>query len=344
MRRRIVRWPRAGTLIAAMFVAVVLAATQTLVAGAQTAVTVAVTSSLNPSTYGQTTTFTATVSGLGGLLGQGTVQFQVDGANVGNAQTVGLGGVATYSTSSLTGGSHTVSAKYTSGTGNGSGSLAGGQVVNKAATTLKLSSSANPAGAGSPIILTATIAVTSPGSGVPDGSVSFVSGKLSLGSIAISGGQAYLTVSPDTLPGGTDSITASYPGSGNYAASSATLSQVVAGSGAGATPTPGPSSSTKPTPTPTKSPSPKPTPTPSKTPKPTPTPSASPTLVVPTPSFTFEVPTPTFPTSFPLAESPTPSTSSSPKSSKLPLVALIVIILVVIAAMLIVRRRRRIGM
>lgn len=343
MRRRIVRRPRVGTLVAALLVAVALTAAQVVSAGAQTSgVTVSVTSSLNPSTYGQAITFTASVSGLGGLLGQGTVQFQVDGANAGSAQTVTLGGTATYSTSSLGGGTHTVTANYSSTGGNGSGTLAGGQVVKPAATTLKLSSSANPAPVGSSIILTATIAVTAPGAGSPDGSVSFVSGNASLGTVNASGGQAYLTVYSGTLPGGTDSITAAYAGNANFSGSSSTLSQVVAGTGTGS-PQPSPSTSTKPTPTPSKA-SPKPTPTKTPSAAPTPSPTASPTFVLtPTPSFTFVEPT--FPTAAPLGASPSPSASGSSSSSKLPLVGLIVIILVIIVAVVIVTlRRRRLGL
>ncbi|MGH2718485.1 MAG: Ig-like domain-containing protein, partial [Actinomycetota bacterium] len=235
MRRRIVRRPRLGSLIGAAMLAVVLVAAQVVSAGAQTTpVTVAVTSSLNPSTFGQSVTFNASVSALGGLLGQGTVQFQVDGANVGGAETVTiLSGSASYSTSALGAGSHTVTANYTSTGGNGSGSLAGGQVVKKAATTLTLTSSANPAPVGSSVILTATVAVTAPGGGSPDGSVSFVTGNASLGTVAIGGGKAYLTVYPDTLPGGTDSITAAYAGSSNYSGSSSSLSETVAGTGPG---------------------------------------------------------------------------------------------------------------
>jgi hypothetical protein len=72
--------------------------------------TVALTSSQNPSTVGQSVTFTATVSPeFGGTLA-GSVTFK-DGAA--KLATVTLaGGVATFTTSSLTSGMHTISAKY----------------------------------------------------------------------------------------------------------------------------------------------------------------------------------------------------------------------------------------
>jgi uncharacterized repeat protein (TIGR01451 family) len=103
------------------------------------ATTTSVTSSKNPSTAGQSVTFTATVAANspGSGTPTGTVQFVIDGANAGG--TVALSsGTAQFSTSSLTsaGSPHSVSATY-SGDSNflgGSGSLAGGQTVNPAPT------------------------------------------------------------------------------------------------------------------------------------------------------------------------------------------------------------------
>ena len=86
--------------------------------------------------YGDPLTFTATVSALDAGAGTptGTVQFVVDGSNFGSPVPL-AGGQASISTASLPAGSHTVSALYTSDspsfTGS-SGSLAGGQTVNKA--------------------------------------------------------------------------------------------------------------------------------------------------------------------------------------------------------------------
>jgi uncharacterized repeat protein (TIGR01451 family) len=105
----------------------------------QDATTTNVTSSKNPSTAGQSVTFTATVAANspGSGTPTGTVQFVIDGANAGG--TVALSsGTAQFSTSSLTsaGSPHSVTAQY-SGDSNflgGSGSLAGGQTVNPAPT------------------------------------------------------------------------------------------------------------------------------------------------------------------------------------------------------------------
>jgi hypothetical protein len=94
------------------------------------------TSSLNPSQVGQAVTFTATASSGGGTP-TGTVTFK-DGTNVlGNATLAS--GIATFTTTALTQGSHTVTANYA-----GSGSQAAStsspliQIVNIPADSIKL--------------------------------------------------------------------------------------------------------------------------------------------------------------------------------------------------------------
>src|SRR5205807_4703467 len=68
-------------------------------------------SSVNPSSFGQTVTFTATVSSSAGTP-TGSVQFKDNGANLGGSNTLNGSGVATLSTSSLTAGTHTITADY----------------------------------------------------------------------------------------------------------------------------------------------------------------------------------------------------------------------------------------
>ena len=82
------------------------------------ATTTAVTSSQNPSTYGQGVSFTAAVSAVVGGTPTGAVQFTVDGNNLGTPVTLdGAGHATSPTTSSLTGGPHSVVAAYTH-TGN----------------------------------------------------------------------------------------------------------------------------------------------------------------------------------------------------------------------------------
>lgn len=92
--------------------------------------TTGVTSSVNPSDFGQSVTFTATVTSNGGTPA-GTVQFKDNGTNLGGLQTLNPSGVATFATSALTVGTHTITADYGGGTNflASSGTLLNGQVV-----------------------------------------------------------------------------------------------------------------------------------------------------------------------------------------------------------------------
>lgn len=94
------------------------------------ATTTAVSSSVNPSSFNQSVTFTATVTSAAGTP-TGTVQFKADGTNIGSPQTLNGSGVATFTTSTLSAGIHTITANY-NGDGNFSpstGTLSGGQTV-----------------------------------------------------------------------------------------------------------------------------------------------------------------------------------------------------------------------
>ncbi|MGC9292428.1 MAG: Ig-like domain repeat protein [Acidobacteriaceae bacterium] len=85
-------------------------------------------------------------------------------------------------------------------------------------TTLK-ASSANVSYGGS-VTLMATVTVTSSGSPVPGGTVTFYyNGATSLGTGTIDGATGEATLNVTSLPAGSDSITASYATQGNYAAS-----------------------------------------------------------------------------------------------------------------------------
>src|SRR6185295_1518452 len=104
----------------------------------KTATSTAVTSSVNPSEFGQSVTFTATVTSSAGIP-SGTVQFKDGGVNLGSAQTLNGSGVAQLTTSTLTSGTHAITADY-NGDSNfltSSGTLSGGQVV-KSLPTLSI--------------------------------------------------------------------------------------------------------------------------------------------------------------------------------------------------------------
>jgi hypothetical protein len=91
----------------------------------------AVSSSSSTSDFGQSITFTVTVSSAVGIP-SGTVQFKDNGTNLGAAVSLNSGGVGTLSTSSLTPGTHAITADY-NGNANfltSTGTLVGGHAFN----------------------------------------------------------------------------------------------------------------------------------------------------------------------------------------------------------------------
>src|SRR5439155_6601256 len=189
-------------------------------------------------------TFTATVAPGGAGTPTGTVSFFDGGASIGQGMLTIMSGVttATFGTSSLAVGSHPITASYL-GDGSfasSSGSLASGQVVNKAGTTLAVNSSVNPSISGQAVTFTATVSVTGPGStaaGNPTGTVNFFDGGTNIGQgmLSTSGATTTASLSTSSLTVATHTITASYIGDGNFSGSNGTLSggQVVNKAGTG---------------------------------------------------------------------------------------------------------------
>jgi MYXO-CTERM domain-containing protein len=189
-------------------------------------VTATIASSLNPSTFGASVTFTATVTSTGnGGIPSGTVTFK-DGATVLGTGALDAAGVATYATSALVGGSHMITATY-GGDGNhaGGSSAALAQTVDGATSATALASSVNPSVFGQSTTLTAT--VTSAIAGTITGSVTFSDGATTLGTVLLNAA-GVATFSTSTFTVGTHALSAVYAGDTNFATStSASLSQVV---------------------------------------------------------------------------------------------------------------------
>ncbi len=188
------------------------ALTQTVVAAAS----IVVTSTQNPSTVGGAVTLVAAVSP---STATGTVQF-LDGAAV--LGTVGVaGGTASFTTSTLAQGTHSIKAVYSGDSSNGGSTSAPVAQTVLTPTTVTLTSTQNPSLVGGPISFLVT--VNPPAA---TGTVQFLDGTTALGSSPVSGGGASLNIS--TLAKGTHLITAAYSGDGNDAAStSGILSQAV---------------------------------------------------------------------------------------------------------------------
>jgi hypothetical protein len=189
----------------------------------QFATTTSVTSSGTPSTAGQSVTFSASIAVTAPGTGTptGTVAF-MDGASAiagCSAQPVSSGG-ATCSTSSLTVGSHSVTATYSGdATFLSSTSNALTQDVHGQTTTAVLANP-NVSVTGQSVTITANVLVSAPGTGSPTGQVTFKNGVAVISGCstqAVSSGSATCTTS--SLSVGTHSLTAVYNGDTNFIAS-----------------------------------------------------------------------------------------------------------------------------
>jgi FKBP-type peptidyl-prolyl cis-trans isomerase len=184
-------------------------------------------SSLNPSTFGQSITLTATVNATSGTP-TGNVTFK-DGSVVLGTAPLNAQKKAIFSTTLLSAGTRGLQAFYAGNTTfNSSNSTLLSQKVNAAGTTTTLTKSLASTTWGQSLKLTATVAVKSPGGGTPIGTVTFKNGTTTLGTVALnSSRQAVLTLG--NLPVGALNLTAVYNGTTNHATStSAIVSHVVA--------------------------------------------------------------------------------------------------------------------
>ena len=182
-----------------------------------------VTSSLNPSTFGQSVTFTAKVTGSGGTP-TGTVQFQIDNVNFGTPVTLTNGSANSSAITTLAVGNHTVTVIYGGDTSfaTSTGALCGGQTVKPLlkSTSTTVGSSLNPSAFNQSVTFTAN--VTGSG-GTPTGKVQFAIDGINFGSpISLINGSAN-SASTTTLAVGNHIVTAAYSGDGNYATSTGNL-------------------------------------------------------------------------------------------------------------------------
>jgi len=171
-----------------------------------------VVSTLNPSVFGQNVTFNATVSAASGSP-TGTISFN-DGASTLATVPVAAGG-ASFSTTLLSVGPHSITANYSGDANYLAGSSAPvSQVVKQATSTVTLGTSANPAAYSQTVNLTATI--TPQFGGTATGTVTFFDGVTSLGTFPVSGNAAVNSVSNFTV--GTHMLKATYSGDTNVGA------------------------------------------------------------------------------------------------------------------------------
>ncbi len=180
---------------------------------------VVVTGSPSTSVYGQSATFTATVSvsSPGAGIPTGSVTFK-DGSTVlgtGTLSTTGGVTTATFSTAKLAVGSHAITAVYSGDTDDLTSTSPGlTYKVSQDATTATLASSPSATVFGQVVTFTVTIAINTPGAGAPTGTVTFKDGStvLGTGTLSTTGGVTTASFSTSKLAVGSHTITAVYGG------------------------------------------------------------------------------------------------------------------------------------
>lgn len=189
--------------------------------------TTAVTAGPSPAAESQSVTLTATVSAVSQNF-TASVNFLDGGATIGTAM-VSPGGVATLTTTSLSLGTHAITAVY-GGDTNHEASISGpaSELIVQSVAML-VAASANPSTSGTSLTFSSKVA-GSPGSPIPTGTVTFLDGSSVLGTGTLDAtGVATFTTS--TMAVGTHAITATYAGDPHYGAGSAAMTETVQSAG-----------------------------------------------------------------------------------------------------------------
>ena len=185
----------------------------------QVASIAAVTSSPNPSSYGQQVTFTASItSATPTIVGAtGTVTFLDNGAQIGTGPLSGNPATAQFQTSSLSVGTHPITVSYSGDANFGAATSlpANNQIVNPVPTTVAVSSTPATGVAEEPVAITATIS-SSASASLVTGTVTFTVGTKTVGPVTVTNGVA---TTNQTLPAGTYQVVAVYSGTSNLGGS-----------------------------------------------------------------------------------------------------------------------------
>jgi Bacterial Ig-like domain (group 3)/FG-GAP-like repeat len=166
-------------------------------------------SSPNPSTYLQPVTFTGTVP-----TGKaGTIVFFDGSTSIGSGVISGT--TAAFTTSSLSVGSHNITAQYNSNT-----SAVLVQVVNKTTPSVSVTTSG-------PSIYGGSVTITATAPSGTTGTITITSGGVTLGSGTVNATTGTVTITTTTLPVGSDPITAAYGGDTNNNPAKGSTTQTV---------------------------------------------------------------------------------------------------------------------
>jgi autotransporter-associated beta strand protein len=179
-------------------------------------VTANLTSSPNPSAFGQPVTFTDAVTSPTGPAPTGMVQFLDNGTPIGGPVQI-QNGSASVTTSSLSVGSHAITAQYLGDGVYGPDRRTLTQTVNKGTVSVSAPGVTPPSIAGGgTATLSVTVTPVSPAPATPSGPVTFSDNGTPIdGPVQLQNGQASITTGP--LSPGSHSFTATYGGDTNFA-------------------------------------------------------------------------------------------------------------------------------
>ncbi len=197
--------------------------------------------STNPqqSVWGQPVSFTATVSANAPGAGTptGSVEFTINGSDVGTPVNLNGSGVATISgISNLAPGTYAISGVYSNADGDFAGSAnpdssleSATLTVNQDPTTTTVASSVNPTVFGQATTFTATVSPNAPGAGTPTGTVTFMDGStvIGTGTLDQTAGNDQATFTTASLAVGSHAISAVYGGDSDFLTSTGNLNQTV---------------------------------------------------------------------------------------------------------------------
>jgi hypothetical protein len=195
---------------------------------------IAITSSRNPSSTGQSVTLTANISMSSGAV-NGSIAFY-DGATLLGTSTIAAGR-ATRTLSTLAAGSHAITARFLGSAGAPPAispvfvQAVGANGWKNRTTTMSLSPSANPSALGDAVTFTATVTASS--STTPTGRILFMVDGVVAGDPAgvpvttVSSTVVRATLSVPGLAGGRHKVTAIYLGDSTYKGSAGALTQTV---------------------------------------------------------------------------------------------------------------------
>jgi hypothetical protein len=196
--------------------------------------TTMVSSSADPSVYGQAVSFTAAVLPNAQVADpavrpSGHVQFFSDDSPLGDAVEVdpSRGTVTLPAVDDLGAGTHQIRAEYEGDAGHLASSATTTQRVEQAATALALTATPNPSDVGEQVVLSAAVAVQEPGRGVPSGDVEFADEDGPLGQVSLDAAAEAELAIPGGPPLGRHEVTATYVGDTDFAAASGAVVQAV---------------------------------------------------------------------------------------------------------------------